>query len=203
MSQRKSRRRRHRRQFADQGRQASDGRGSIPGRQRDDLPHRRHDRGRAGTWPSATATGRRSALSCAAPRSPHKVEGMHEVPLDVCGADSQGAIGYALQQTLQNELFQRRHQEERRHRHHPGAGGSQRPGLPESHQAHRRVHGRSRSQAARGRDGLDRGRRRRARLAARGRLAAAQGSRRAGHGQGADQCRHRRDHRGRRRHPGD
>jgi carbamate kinase len=36
-----------------------------------------------------------------------KVEGMHEVPLDVCGADSQGAIGYALQQTLQNELFRR------------------------------------------------------------------------------------------------
>src|SRR5512137_2033726 len=36
-----------------------------------------------------------------------KVEGMHEVPLDVCGADSQGAIGYALQQTLQNELFTR------------------------------------------------------------------------------------------------
>lgn len=36
-----------------------------------------------------------------------KVEGMHEVPLDVCGADSQGAIGYALQQTLQNELNRR------------------------------------------------------------------------------------------------
>ena len=36
-----------------------------------------------------------------------KVEGMHEVPLDVCGADSQGAIGYALQQNLQNELYQR------------------------------------------------------------------------------------------------
>jgi carbamate kinase len=36
-----------------------------------------------------------------------KVEGMHEVPLDVCGADSQGAIGYALQQTLQNWLYQR------------------------------------------------------------------------------------------------
>ena len=36
-----------------------------------------------------------------------KVEGMHEIPLDVCGADSQGAIGYALQQTLQNELHQR------------------------------------------------------------------------------------------------
>ncbi|MFM8321721.1 MAG: carbamate kinase [Chloroflexota bacterium] len=36
-----------------------------------------------------------------------KAEGMHEVPLDVCGADSQGAIGYSLQQTLQNELHQR------------------------------------------------------------------------------------------------
>ena len=36
-----------------------------------------------------------------------KVEGMHEVPLDVCGADSQGAVGYALQQNLQNELYQR------------------------------------------------------------------------------------------------
>ena len=37
----------------------------------------------------------------------HKVEGMHEVPLDVCGADSQGAIGYALQQNLQNDLYRR------------------------------------------------------------------------------------------------
>jgi carbamate kinase len=36
-----------------------------------------------------------------------KVEGMHEVPLEVCGADSQGAIGYALQQNLQNELHRR------------------------------------------------------------------------------------------------
>ncbi len=36
-----------------------------------------------------------------------RVEGMHEISLDVCGADSQGAIGYALQQTLQNELFKR------------------------------------------------------------------------------------------------
>ncbi len=37
----------------------------------------------------------------------HKVAGMHEVPLDVCGADSQGAIGYALQQNLLNEFRQR------------------------------------------------------------------------------------------------
>jgi carbamate kinase len=37
----------------------------------------------------------------------HKAEGMHEIPLDVCGADSQGAIGYSLTQTLQNELRKR------------------------------------------------------------------------------------------------
>src|SRR5512136_567395 len=37
-----------------------------------------------------------------------KVEGMHEVPLDVCGADSQGAIGYEFQQALQNELYRRK-----------------------------------------------------------------------------------------------
>jgi carbamate kinase len=37
----------------------------------------------------------------------NKAEGMHEVPLDVCGADSQGAIGYALQQNLQNDLRKR------------------------------------------------------------------------------------------------
>ncbi len=37
----------------------------------------------------------------------HRVEGMHEVPLDVCGADTQGAIGYELQQALQNQLYHR------------------------------------------------------------------------------------------------
>jgi carbamate kinase len=33
-----------------------------------------------------------------------RVAGMHEVPLDACGADSQGAIGYALQQNLYNDF---------------------------------------------------------------------------------------------------
>jgi carbamate kinase len=37
----------------------------------------------------------------------HKVAGMHEVPLDFCGADSQGALGYTLQQNLVDE-FKRR-----------------------------------------------------------------------------------------------
>jgi len=36
-----------------------------------------------------------------------RVAGMHEVPLESCGADSQGAIGYHLQQNLYNE-FKRR-----------------------------------------------------------------------------------------------
>ena len=36
-----------------------------------------------------------------------KLAGMHEVPLDSCGADTQGAIGYHLQQNLHNE-FKRR-----------------------------------------------------------------------------------------------
>ena len=37
----------------------------------------------------------------------HKVEGVHEVPLDVCGADTQGATGYGLQQNLYNEFLVR------------------------------------------------------------------------------------------------
>lgn len=36
-----------------------------------------------------------------------RTEGMHELPLDVCGAESQGFIGYILQQTLQNTLYHR------------------------------------------------------------------------------------------------
>ncbi len=30
---------------------------------------------------------------------------LHEIPLDVCGADTQGAIGYSLQQSLYNEFL--------------------------------------------------------------------------------------------------
>lgn len=37
----------------------------------------------------------------------HRVEGIHEVPLDVCGADTQGATGYMLQQCLHNEFLTR------------------------------------------------------------------------------------------------
>ncbi len=37
----------------------------------------------------------------------HRVEGLHEIPLDVCGADTQGATGYMLQQGLHNEFLKR------------------------------------------------------------------------------------------------
>jgi len=33
---------------------------------------------------------------------------LHQVPLDTCGADTQGAIGYQIAQTLDNELLRRR-----------------------------------------------------------------------------------------------
>lgn len=53
-----------------------------------------------GNGPQVGFIARRSAIA-------HRVEGMHEVPLDVCTADTQGAIGYELQQALQNELYHR------------------------------------------------------------------------------------------------
>ncbi len=37
----------------------------------------------------------------------NRVEGVHEIPLDVCGADTQGATGYMLQQGLYNEFLAR------------------------------------------------------------------------------------------------
>jgi carbamate kinase len=36
-----------------------------------------------------------------------KTEGIHEIPLDVCGSDTQGATGYMLQQNLYNEFLKR------------------------------------------------------------------------------------------------
>ncbi len=58
-------------------------------------------------WPSGTAMDPQVGFILRRSEIAHKVEGMHEVPLDVCGADSQGAIGYALQQNLQNDLYKR------------------------------------------------------------------------------------------------
>ncbi len=60
-------------------------------------------------WEMAIAHGNGPQVGFILRRSEiaHRVEGMHEVPLDVCGADTQGAIGYELQQALQNELYHR------------------------------------------------------------------------------------------------
>jgi len=40
-------------------------------------------------------------------RSEIAKEVLHQVPLDTCGADTQGAIGYQISQTLDNELRRR------------------------------------------------------------------------------------------------
>jgi carbamate kinase len=53
-----------------------------------------------GNGPQVGFVLRRSELA-------HQVEGIHEVPLDVCGADTQGATGYMLQQSLYNEFLRR------------------------------------------------------------------------------------------------
>ena len=37
----------------------------------------------------------------------HEVEGMHDVPLVSCGADTQGSIGYQIQQAMDNEFKKR------------------------------------------------------------------------------------------------
>ncbi len=53
-----------------------------------------------GNGPQVGYVLRRSELA-------YKLEGLHEVPLDVCGADTQGATGYMLQQNLYNEFLKR------------------------------------------------------------------------------------------------
>jgi len=53
-----------------------------------------------GNGPQVGFVLRRSELA-------HQIEGIHEVPLDVCGADTQGATGYMLQQSLYNEFLER------------------------------------------------------------------------------------------------
>jgi carbamate kinase len=53
-----------------------------------------------GNGPQVGFVLRRSELA-------YKAEGIHEIPLDVCGADTQGATGYYLQQNLYNEFLRR------------------------------------------------------------------------------------------------
>ena len=55
-------------------------------------------------WNVAIAHGNGPQVGFILRRSELSAHELHEVPLDVCGADSQGAIGYSLQQNLQNDL---------------------------------------------------------------------------------------------------
>ena len=55
-------------------------------------------------WNVAVAHGNGPQVGFILRRSELAAHELHEVPLDVCGADSQGAIGYALQQTLYNHF---------------------------------------------------------------------------------------------------
>lgn len=58
----------------------------------------------AGGWDVAIAHGNGPQVGFILRRSELAAHELHEVPLDVCGADTQGAIGYALQQALYNHF---------------------------------------------------------------------------------------------------
>jgi carbamate kinase len=55
-----------------------------------------------GGWDVAISHGNGPQVGFILRRSELAAHELHEVPLDVCGADTQGAIGYALQQNLHN-----------------------------------------------------------------------------------------------------
>jgi len=55
-------------------------------------------------WDIAIGHGNGPQVGFILRRSELAAHELHEVPLDVCGADSQGAIGYALAQNLENDF---------------------------------------------------------------------------------------------------
>jgi carbamate kinase len=55
-------------------------------------------------WDVAIGHGNGPQVGFILRRSEIAAHELHEVPLDVCGADSQGAIGYALAQNLENDF---------------------------------------------------------------------------------------------------
>jgi carbamate kinase len=56
-------------------------------------------------WEMAITHGNGPQVGFILRRSELSRHELHEVPLDACGADSQGAIGYALQQNMRNHLL--------------------------------------------------------------------------------------------------
>ncbi len=59
----------------------------------------------ANGWDVAVTHGNGPQVGFILRRSELSSHELHEVPLDVCGADTQGAIGYALQQNLRNDFI--------------------------------------------------------------------------------------------------
>jgi carbamate kinase len=57
-------------------------------------------------WDVAISHGNGPQVGFIMRRSELSRHELHEVPMDVCGADTQGAIGYALQQNLVNDFTQ-------------------------------------------------------------------------------------------------
>jgi carbamate kinase len=57
-------------------------------------------------WNVAITHGNGPQVGFILRRSELAAHELHEIPLDVCGADTQGAIGYALQQNLQNDFLE-------------------------------------------------------------------------------------------------
>jgi carbamate kinase len=55
-------------------------------------------------WDVAIGHGNGPQVGFILRRSELAAHELHEIPLDVCGADSQGAIGYALAQNLENDF---------------------------------------------------------------------------------------------------
>jgi carbamate kinase len=60
----------------------------------------------AGGWEVVVVHGNGPQVGFILRRSEMAAHELHEVPLDVCGADTQGAIGYSLQQGLQNHFHE-------------------------------------------------------------------------------------------------
>jgi carbamate kinase len=57
-------------------------------------------------WDVAVSHGNGPQVGFILRRSELASRELHEIPLDVCGADTQGAIGYSLQQNLYNHFLQ-------------------------------------------------------------------------------------------------
>ena len=152
-------------------------------------------------WRVAIGHGNGPQVGFILRRSELAAHELHEVPLDVCGADTQGAIGYELQQAMGHDFARLGIDKQAVTVVTQVEVSKDDPGLHPSDQADRLVPRRGDGREARGRR-LDDRRGRRARQARRDRVADPHPDRRAAGGQGPGGGRLRGHHRRRRRDPG-